>query len=54
VAERLLAERPGHLEEAWLINGHTLLLQAAFYGHLAWRNMRWSAAQTRPRRPCAD
>lgn len=34
VAEKLLAARPRHLEETWLINGHTLLLQTAFYGHL--------------------
>jgi hypothetical protein len=34
VAERLLAARPSHLEAVWEINGHTLLLQAAFYGHL--------------------
>lgn len=33
VAEKLLASNPEHLEEAWLINGHTLLLQAVFYGH---------------------
>ena len=29
----LLKWRPEHLEEIWEINGHTLLLQAAFYGH---------------------
>jgi ankyrin repeat protein len=34
VAERLLATRPSHREAVWEINGHTLLLQAVFYGHL--------------------
>jgi ankyrin repeat protein len=34
VAERLLALRPAHLEAVWEINGHTLLLQAVFYGLL--------------------
>ena len=29
----LLAARPADLDEVWLLNGHTLLLQAAFYGH---------------------
>ncbi|MGK2857200.1 MAG: ankyrin repeat domain-containing protein [Thermoanaerobaculia bacterium] len=32
VASRLLELRPGHLDEIWDINGHTLLLQAVFYG----------------------
>ena len=32
-AARLLAARPGDLDQVWLLNGHTLLLQAAFYGH---------------------
>ena len=32
-AAALLAARPGDLDEVWLLNGHTLLLQAAFYGH---------------------
>jgi ankyrin repeat protein len=34
VAGLLLARRPEHLDAVWDINGHTLLLQAAFYGHL--------------------
>lgn len=34
VAELLLAVRPSHLDEVWELNGHTLLLQAVFYGHL--------------------
>ncbi len=35
VAEHLLAVRPADLEAVWWeINGHTLLLQAVFYGHL--------------------
>jgi len=33
-ARLLLAARPGDINEAWLLNGHTLLLQAAFYGHV--------------------
>ena len=33
-AKLLLAARPADLNEAWLLNGHTLLLQAAFYGHV--------------------
>jgi ankyrin repeat protein len=33
VAERLLAVRPDHLDDVWLLNGHTLLLQAVFYAH---------------------
>ncbi|MFZ4537583.1 ankyrin repeat domain-containing protein [Propionivibrio sp.] len=33
-ARILLAARPSDINEAWLLNGHTLLLQAAFYGHL--------------------
>ena len=32
-AKFLLAARPTDINEAWLLNGHTLLLQAAFYGH---------------------
>ena len=28
VAELLIAARPDHLESVWLLNGHTLLLQA--------------------------
>lgn len=34
VAEALLAKRPEHLDAVWDINGHTILLQAVFYGHL--------------------
>lgn len=34
VAELLLAKRPDHLDRVWLLNGHTLLLQAVFYGHV--------------------
>lgn len=33
VVEQLLAVQPGHLENIWLLNGHTLLLQAVFFGH---------------------
>ncbi len=33
-AKVLLAARPTDINEVWLLNGHTLLLQAAFYGHL--------------------
>lgn len=33
-AALLLAARPQDLDAVWLLNGHTLLLQAAFYGHL--------------------
>ncbi|MEI6033105.1 MAG: ankyrin repeat domain-containing protein [Verrucomicrobiae bacterium] len=33
-AKMLLAARPSDLDEVWLLNGHTLLLQAAFYGHV--------------------
>ena len=33
-AQVLLAVRPADINEVWLLNGHTLLLQAAFYGHL--------------------
>lgn len=33
VAELLVAARPEHLDRVWLLNGHTLLLQAAFYGY---------------------
>jgi hypothetical protein len=32
VAAQLLAVRPQHIDEVWEINGHTLLLQAVFYG----------------------
>lgn len=32
VASQLLAMRPQHIDEVWEINGHTLLLQAVFYG----------------------
>ena len=34
-AKALLAIRPEHLNAEWDINGHTILLQAAFYGHAA-------------------
>lgn len=34
VAEQILALRPDHLEAVWDINGHTLILQTVFYGHL--------------------
>lgn len=34
VASKLLAVRPGHLDAIWEMNGHTLLLQAAFYGYV--------------------
>ena len=34
VAEQILALRPEHLEAVWDINGHTLILQTVFYGHL--------------------
>ena len=33
-ARALLAARPSDINEVWMLNGHTLLLQAAFYGHL--------------------
>ena len=33
VAELLLDRRPDQLDAVWDVNGHTLLLQAAFYGH---------------------
>ncbi len=33
VAEALLAQRPDHLDAVWDLNGHTILLQAVFYGH---------------------
>lgn len=33
VADLLLNVWPEHLDRVWLLNGHTLLLQAAFYGH---------------------
>ena len=35
VAAKILDVRPDHLDAVWDINGHTLLLQAAFYGHVA-------------------
>ena len=33
-ASLLLDARPADVNEVWLLNGHTLLLQAAFYGHV--------------------
>jgi ankyrin repeat protein len=30
----ILEKRPNHLNAVWDLNGHTILLQAAFYGHL--------------------
>ncbi len=33
-AKLLLDARPSDINEVWLLNGHTLLLQAAFYGHV--------------------
>jgi ankyrin repeat protein len=33
VAEALLHRRPDHLDAVWDLNGHTVLLQAVFYGH---------------------
>ena len=33
VAESILALRPDHLDAVWDLNGHTILLQAVFYGH---------------------
>jgi len=33
-AAALLEADPSLLDEVWLLNGHTLLLQAVFYGHL--------------------
>jgi len=33
-AETLLRQIPGHLDAVWLLNGHSLLLQAVFFGHL--------------------
>ena len=33
-AKALLAAHPSDVNEVWLLNGHTLLLQAAFYGHV--------------------
>jgi ankyrin repeat protein len=33
-AKLLLDKHPGHLNKVWHINGHTILLQAVFYGHL--------------------
>jgi len=34
VTDLILAKKPEHLEAVWNINGHTLLLQAVFYGHI--------------------
>jgi ankyrin repeat protein len=34
VADLLLQEQPDHLDAVWELNGHTLLLQAVFYGHV--------------------
>jgi ankyrin repeat protein len=34
VTERLLRARPDHVDAVWDVNGHNVLLQAAFYGHL--------------------
>jgi ankyrin repeat protein len=33
-AKILLEYQPDHIDEVWDINGHTILLQAVFYGHL--------------------
>jgi ankyrin repeat protein len=33
-AEIILDHRPDHLNAVWDLNGHTVLLQAVFYGHL--------------------
>lgn len=33
-AEVLLKKEPKHIDEVWDLNGHTILLQASFYGHL--------------------
>ena len=33
VAEAILRLRPDHLDAVWDLNGHTVLLQAVFYGH---------------------
>jgi ankyrin repeat protein len=33
-AKILLDKQPNHLNAVWDLNGHTILLQAAFYGHL--------------------
>jgi ankyrin repeat protein len=33
-AEIILNHRPDHLNAVWDLNGHTVLLQAVFYGHL--------------------
>ena len=33
-AETLLDHRPDHLDAVWDLNGHAILLQAVFYGHL--------------------
>jgi ankyrin repeat protein len=34
VADAILGRRPDHLDAVWDLNGHTVLLQAVFYGHL--------------------
>jgi ankyrin repeat protein len=34
-ARVLLDKQPNHMNAIWDLNGHTILLQAAFYGHLA-------------------
>ncbi|MBP2654824.1 MAG: Ankrd17 protein [Firmicutes bacterium] len=34
-AKLLLTKCPDHLDRIWELNGHTLFLQAVFYGHLA-------------------
>lgn len=33
-AQAILQRSPEHLDAVWLLNGHSLLLQAVFYGHL--------------------
>jgi ankyrin repeat protein len=33
-AKLLLDKCPSHLDRVWLVNGHTLFLQAVFYGHI--------------------
>ena len=34
-SELLLEQRPAHIDAIWDLNGHTISLQAVFYGHLA-------------------
>ena len=34
-AEIIISHRSGHLNAVWDLNGHTVLLQAVFYGHMA-------------------